>query len=249
MPRTGEARGTLAVVTPSHEPRIARVAALVADPARSRMLCRLLSGERATAGELARAASVSASTASEHLARLLEAGLVVVETRGRHRWYQLADAHVAHALEALALVAERGSREREWSHPARRGLREARCCYGHLAGELGVRVLRTMLARGDLRTDEGGDAGYELTAPGRERLAALGMAVPAPTRRRYAYACLDWSERSDHLAGLLADEMLAHFIDQGWLRRTEGRALALTPTGTQRLLPWLAGEPVRSRCG
>lgn len=232
---------------PLPEPRIARVAAMVADPARSRMLCRLLSGEPATAGELARAASVSASTASEHLARLQDAHLVVGESRGRHRWFRLADEQVAHALEALALVAERGDREREWAQPARRPLREARCCYGHLAGVLGVRLFRTLVADGALAPAEDG---FDLTEAGRSWLAGLGLSPPEPSRRRYAYACRDWSERSDHLAGQLADAMLAHFLARGWLRRAQGRALALTPTGTQRLLPRLApSTPLRPPAG
>ena len=102
-----------------HEPRLARVAALVADPSRARMLAFLLSGEYASAGELARTASVGAATASAHLVKLVDAGLLVCEPRGRHRYFRIADADVAHALEALAMVAERSSHDRTWSAPAR----------------------------------------------------------------------------------------------------------------------------------
>jgi DNA-binding transcriptional ArsR family regulator len=222
---------------PTHEPRIARVAAMVADPARSRMLCRLLSGEYATAGELAATASVSAATASEHLAKLQAAGFVVAEPRGRHRYFRLADAEVAHALEALAMVAERGDHDRQWTHPARQVLRTARCCYGHLAGRLGVQLFRTLVQRECLAA---ADNGYRLTDSGHAWLAALGIPGPAPQpRRRYAYACMDWSERNDHLAGQLADALLGHFVARGWLRRGDGRALQLTPTGRRGLLPHL----------
>jgi DNA-binding transcriptional ArsR family regulator len=222
----------------AHEPRIARVAAMIADPARSLMLAYLLSGEFASAGELAAAASVKPATASGHLAKLQEADLVVCEARGRHRYYRLADQDVAHALEALALVAERPTHSRMWEHPARSRLRFARCCYGHLAGELGVNLLTALLARQALTATH---EGYALTPQGEQWLAGLGMAPTQPsTRRRFAYPCLDWSQRRDHLAGQLADELLAHFVDKGWLRRLEGRALALTPSGQQALMPALA---------
>ncbi len=220
-----------------HEPRLARVAALVADPARSRMLAYLLSGEYASAGELARAASVAPATASGHLAKLLDGQFVVCEPRGRHRYYRLADAEVAHALEALALVAERGGHDRHWAHPERQQLRYARCCYGHLAGELAVTLFDALQRQQGLQ--EGSD-GCELTAAGRQWLHSLGLNAGLPgSRRRYAYRCLDWSERRDHLAGQLADEIYQHFTQAGWLRRGSGRAVQLTPSGQHELLPRL----------
>lgn len=225
-------------MTTTHEPRLARVAALVADPARSRMLAYLLSGEYASAGELARAASVTPATASGHLGKLLEGRLLVCEPRGRHRYFRLADAEVAHALEALALVAERDEHDRAWAHPARQRLREARCCYGHLAGRLAIQLFDALQQDGRLRAGAGG---FALSEAGRQWVESLGLR-PDPPRagRRYAYACLDWSERRDHLAGQLADQLCRHFIDRGWLRRDGGRALALTAKGRDELLPRLA---------
>jgi len=221
-----------------HEPRLARAAAMVADTARSRMLGHLLSGDFATAGELAAVAAVTPATASGHLGQLLEAGFVVCEPRGRHRYYRLAGAEVAHALEALARVAEVGARESAWSRPERARLREARCCYGHVAGRLGVRLFEPLLAQQGLRAEAGG---YLLTDAGRAWFAGLGFSAPPPTaKRRYAYACMDWSERRDHLAGQLADALLAHCLAQGWLRRADGRALEITPAGRGQLLPRLA---------
>ncbi len=240
------AKGTLR----DHEPRLARAAAMVADPARSRMLSLLLAGEAATAGELAAAAGVSAATASGHLAKLLDAAFVACEPRGRHRYYRLAHADVAHALEALALVAEAGARDASWSRPERARLREARCCYGHLAGQLGVRLFDTLVAQHGLQAR--GD-GLALTDAGQVWLAGIGFAAPPPSaKRRYAYACMDWSERRDHLAGALADALLAHCIAQGWLRRETGRAVTVTLRGQQELLPKLAqseasAEPTASR--
>jgi DNA-binding transcriptional ArsR family regulator len=220
-----------------HEPRLARVAALVADPARSRMLAYLLSGEYASAGELAKTASVSASTASGHLAKLLDGGFVVCEPRGRHRYYRLADAEIAHALEALALVAERGEHERAWAHPDRQRLRFARCCYGHLAGQLAVSLFDGLCSEGRLQPSADG---YQLSDAGRQWLLGWGLTVSPPSgRRRYAYRCLDWSERRDHLAGQLAEEIFQHFAKLGWLRRSGGRAVELTARGEQELLPTL----------
>ena len=224
-----------------HEPRLARVAALVADPSRARMLAFLLSGEYASAGELARTASVGAATASAHLVKLVDAGLLVCEPRGRHRYFRIADADVAHALEALAMVAERSSHDRTWSAPARLRLREARCCYGHLAGRRGVALLDRLLALGWL---EDAPDGYALTDAGVAGLAQLGFdaaTLRASASHRIAYPCLDWSERRDHLAGKLASGLLSHFIERGWLRRIGSeRALELTPPGQQALAPLVA---------
>lgn len=247
-----------------HEPRLARVAALLADASRARMLAYLLAGDWASAGELAAAASVTAGTASGHLAQLLDAGLLVCEPRGRHRYYRLADAEVAQALQALALVAERDSHVRRWASPARQRLRQARCCYGHLAGELGVALLQGLLAAGWLQApadphDGPGSAGeagalaasaetWSLTAAGQAGLQALGLPATLwtqPGRARLAYPCLDWSERRDHLAGRLARALLDHALAQDWLRRVPGeRALSLTPAGRRHLVPLLAPLPV-----
>ena len=224
-----------------HEPRLARIAALVAEPSRARMLAFLLSGEYASAGELARTASVSAATASAHLVKLVDAGLLVCEPRGRHRYFRIADADVAHALEALAMVAERSSHDRSWSAPARLRLREARCCYGHLAGRRGVALLDHLLEHGWLVDAPDGYALSDAGVAGLSRLGFDAAALRAGASHRIAYPCLDWSERRDHLAGKLASGLLAHFIERGWLRRIGSeRALELTPPGQQALAPLLA---------
>jgi DNA-binding transcriptional ArsR family regulator len=238
----------------SQEPRLAHAAAMIADPARSRMLAYLLAGQYASAGELARAGSVTAPTASAHLGKLLASGFVICEARGRHRYYRLADAQIAHALEALALVAERGPAAAAWASPARQHLRYARCCYGHLAGTLGVALFDALVRSEHLCSSANG---YALTPSGEAWMHRLGCPPPTPVRgRRFAYACLDWSERRDHLAGSLADALLDHFVSRHWLRRgtvprraaagsaSHHRALTLTPTGQRELLPQLGlGRP------
>jgi len=137
------------------------------------------------------------------------------------------------------VVAERSSHERLWEHPARKRLRFARCCYGHLAGALGVSVLAALHGQGGLKVVR---EGYELTPAGLAWLADMDLQPRAPSAgRRFAYPCLDWSERRDHLAGQLADELLQHFIQKAWVRRADGRAVDLTPLGVQALLPMLSG--------
>jgi hypothetical protein len=158
---------------------------------------------------------------------------------------------VAHALEALALVAERGSHERAWSSPARARLRYARCCYGHMAGQLGVAVMQGLLDQQWLVAAQ--DGGFVVTDTGVEALSALGLEGDAWQRqsrsggRGVAYGCLDWSERRDQLAGKLAAALLKHFLDQGWLKRPSGdRALQVTPSGHQALAPWVRLTPSAS---
>lgn len=223
------------------EPRFARIAAAIGDPTRARMLGVLLGGVSLPAGEIAKAAGVNPSTASGHLARLSEEGLVAVEARGRHRYFRVSDCDVAHALEALSLVAERTDADEKWQREPYRPLKYARTCYRHLAGELGVRLLQALLARRHLVS---GERGYEVTGAGRAWLEDIGLGAKPPAGRieRYAYPCLDWSERRDHLAGRLATSLLDHFMARRWLAPApQSRALKVTAQGRRALLPLLPG--------
>jgi len=221
------------------EPRFARIAATIGDPTRARMLAALMGGRYLSAGELARAAGVTAQTASSHIARLVDHELVQLRVQGRHRYFKLADAEIAHALEALSVVAERSADTDKWARGPYKPLKVARSCYGHLAGELGVRLFEGLLARGSLRPTEGG---FALSDGGRVELEALGVELPPPSRR-YAYACLDWSERRDHLAGSLAVALLDHALANGLVRRVgDSRALQLTPAGHAAWAPWLDAQ-------
>lgn len=226
------------------EPRFARIASMIGDRTRARMLSALLGGGHLTAGELAEAAGVTAQTASAHIAKLVDSELVTTRSQGRHRYLRLADADVAHALEALSLVAERSTPADKWERGAYKPLKAARTCYGHLAGELGVALFEGLLARGTLLPC----AGYfGLSDEGRAQLDELGLSLPklasAPrsaAARRFAYPCLDWSERRDHLAGSLAVALLDHALNRTWILRDKtSRALSLTPLGEQALTPWL----------
>lgn len=230
----------------SAEPRLARIAAAIADPTRARTLARLLDGRLHTAGELAAHAGVGAATMSAHLKLLVDEGLARVRPQGRHRYFGLADGDVAHALEALLRLADRrdGIDEpaadlKRWQRPEMRGLRHARSCYGHLAGELGVQWREALIAKGWVTAAP--DGRYELSDAGREALAELvpeGFAATA----RVLYDCVDWSERRDHFAGPLAVAWLEGMVGKGWLQRVgESRALRLTPPGQLTLVEELMG--------
>jgi DNA-binding transcriptional ArsR family regulator len=213
---------------------------MIGDPTRARMLSALMGGQYLAAGELAAAAGVTAQTASMHVAKLVDSELVVVRSQGRHRYFRLADADIAHALEALSLVAERSVNASKWEQGAYKPLKAARTCYSHLAGELGVALYEGLLRRGTLAPSDGH---FVLSAAGRAELEALGVDVPSAgaNTRRFAYPCLDWSERRDHLAGSLAVALLEHGMTQRWLRRAEdgSRALKLTPSGAKALAAWI----------
>lgn len=220
------------------QPRFARVAAAIGDPTRALMLSRLLDGRFYTASDLAGHAGVSAPTASQHLKLLVDEGLARVRSQGRHRYFMLADANVAHALEALLRVADGALPETtRWQAPSMRELRHARTCYGHLAGVLGVDLCRCFVERGWVQAGEGDGHDYPLTPVGESKLRELGVAIgSAVPGQRLLYGCVDWSERRDHFAGPLAVALLDNFIDKGWLRRSaDTRSLEVSASGKTAL--------------
>jgi DNA-binding transcriptional ArsR family regulator len=218
----------------------AATAALMADPARARMLAALMGGEALTAGELARIGGVTAATASGHLARLVDGGLLVVHAQGRHRYFRLASEEVAAAIEALGGLAARLAPPRPWKHGD--AARQARLCWNHLAGRLGVAVHRRLTGQGWLMPAPGG---WAASPEGQARLAATGIDLDrAATARHFACDCMDWSERRAHLAGGLGREMATAWMGRGWLRRAPAlgeddilarRRLSLTPEGARGL--------------
>lgn len=217
---------------------LAQLAGAIAEPARARMLCSLLDGHARTATELSVLAEVGASTASAHLARLCKDGLLTVVAQGKHRYYRLASAEVAQALEALLVVAGFSRPVFKPSTPDR--LRHARTCYDHMAGTVAVALHDQLLAQAWL-LDEGGSAGanYRLSEAGAIGMAALGIdvALLAGQRRRFACACLDWSERRAHLGGALGAAVLQLALRQRWAEREfDSRALSITPANQQRLM-------------
>lgn len=246
--RRSPVRAGDAAATRGGELRLAAVAAAIAEPARARMLCHLLDGRARTATELATLALVSASTASVHLQRLREGALVEKSAQGKHRYFRLAGGDVAAALEGLLVVAGVPRQRFEPTTPP--GLRAARTCYDHLAGRLAVQLHDRLLSMRHLARD--GD-GYGLTRGGLAALERVGVDVAAvqARRRRFACACMDWSERQPHLGGALGAALLDLAETRGWVRRQlDSRALRVTPQGERRfaeafgIVPTAsAGEP------
>jgi len=220
--------------------QLARLAGAIAEPARARMLNCLMDGHARTATELATVAEVAPSTASAHLARLKEERLVEVLVQGKHRYFRLASDDVAAALESLMVVAgapRPTTAVFQPNTPSR--LRSARTCYDHMAGTAGVALHDRLHAQGWLSGLASGS--YELTSDGAIALESLGVEVDAVrrSRRRFACACLDWSERRPHLGGALGAAWLQLSLRRGWVRQAlDGRALTLTPKA-QREMPEL----------
>jgi DNA-binding transcriptional ArsR family regulator len=217
------------------EPSIAFLGALIAVPARANILSALFDGRALTASELAYAARVSPQTTSTHLAKLVAARLLTVERQGRHRYYRLAGPEIADALEPLTLISPH--RPVPPRNPASdvQMLREARFCYDHLAGRLGVLVLEAMLQR-RLLISEGRD--FDLSRHGRTFCQELGIepVQVKAQRRAFARQCLDWSERRPHLAGALGASIAKAFIDRRWIAKARtGRQVTVTEAGRSAL--------------
>lgn len=228
---------------------IAAVAALLADPARCKVLLALDDGRALPASVLAEEAGISRPTASSHLAKLTDAGLLTVRTQGRHRYYQLAGPEVGALIEQLGRLAPTRpvTSLREGTRAAR--LRSARTCYDHIAGRLGVALMGSLLDHdvltgGDGQFHPGGtdrlsspghDVAYQLTDTGRGVLRQAGVELPTGSRPLVRY-CLDWTEQRHHLAGALGRALLDHFVAADWVRRTpRHRALTVTDAGRTAL--------------
>jgi DNA-binding transcriptional ArsR family regulator len=217
-----------------HDYVVSRIAAAIGEPARARMLYCLSDGRARTSTELAVTADITPSTASVHLQRMKDQRLVKVFAQGKHRYYSLDGGHVAAALEALSVLAG-GSRNRFVPNTPHR-LRAARTCYDHIAGSLGVSLHDRFQSQGWLWAT--GDNACDLTSKGEKAFDALGIDVEATRmlRRRFAYACVDWSERRPHLGGALGAALLKIALQRKWLfQDLDSRALGITRLGQREL--------------
>jgi len=218
----------------SAEKAAARIAAAIGEPARARILYCLLDGHARTSTELALVAEVSPSTASVHLTHLRDRGLVRVLAQGKHRYYSLEGAHTAAALEALMVVAVGPDNRFVPNTPQR--LRAARTCYDHMAGTLAVVLHDRFKKSGWLTVTDA--LVYDITAAGERALNALGIDVEAmrTARRRFAYGCVDWSERKPHIAGALGAALLEVVLKRKWVTQDlDSRALRITRGGEREL--------------
>ena len=214
---------------------VAEVARAIANGPRAAMLDLLLDARSHPAGVLAREAGVAPSTASGHLAALVDHGLVTIEDVGRQRRYRIAGPDVAHAIEALAVLATPTSVSSLRQAASARQLRDARTCYDHLAGRLGVAVTEALVSQRALRRTDGG---FEVTPSGRSLVEGIGVDLEGARRRRrgFALACLDWTERRSHLGGALGAAICDRFVELGWVRRRPaGRAVLLSDHGAKGL--------------
>jgi DNA-binding transcriptional ArsR family regulator len=212
---------------------LARFAALLSDPSRASILIALMDGRARTGSELARHVGIGASTVSEHLGRLLDGGLLTVEAQGRHRYWRLSGAHIAGVIESMGVVSDAGTPP---SAPrADPTLQKARTCYDHIAGRLGVCIFDSLEQGGGLIWVDGN---LHLTNVGVKGLRQLGVADEhlQTSRRPVVRACLDWTERTHHLAGTAGQGLLEALLSNGWIRPgRRPRVIDVTRIGEERL--------------
>ena len=224
-------------------PNIARVAAVIGDNARAQMLVALMAGRALTATELAACAGITKQTASSHLAKLTDTGLITVLVQGRHRYFRLAGHGVAEIVESLMGVAASAIPGTQAFGPREPALRKARVCYDHLAGELGVFACEGLL-RQNVLLQEGGS--LRLAGCGAEWFVRLGIDVGlvAAQKRSFCRTCMDWSERRPHLAGALGAAVLQRVSDLGWARVVKNsRVVAFTVAGERAFRDTFSAKP------
>lgn len=211
---------------------ISTIAYLIAEPVRTVILITLSDGSALSAGALTEAAGVTAQTTSFHLSKLLDGGLITMQREGRHRYYRLAGPHVITALESLACVAPAETLWRTMPNRSARDLQFARCCYDHLAGEIGVAVTQAMLDRQLIADSD--DGVYVLTEAGYEWIKRVGLdlGTHAVTHGYSARKCLDWTERKHHMSGPLGARLLEAYIAREWMKKKPGtRSISITEQG------------------
>lgn len=221
-------------------PDISIIAALIGNPANANMLIALMAGPALTATELAHEAGLSPATTSGYLARLEAAKLVMRERQGRHRYYRLADAAVAKAIEGLMPLAERAGHLRTRPGPRDPALRYARSCYDHLAGDLAVRMYDAFVERGVIERQ---DETVRLTTRGKSFLIGAGVDIQTleSNRRDLCRPCLDWSERRCHLAGTLGAAIFDLFQKNGWAKTQRGnRVVRFGKVGEHKIISWFS---------
>jgi DNA-binding transcriptional ArsR family regulator len=215
---------------------IASVADLISDPARAAMLIALLDGRARPAGELARISGISAQSASGHLSKLVDGGLLAVQSEGRHRYYKISSGEVGHAMEALGAIATIPTSNARIALRELDPLQNARTCYDHLAGRVAVQITGALEKSKVICLR--GERDYELGRDGERWFRKFGVDVDSlrGTRRCFARRCLDWTERKPHLAGALGAAFCNKIITLGWVaRRPNSRALRITESGEREL--------------
>ncbi len=217
------------------EDKFVSISALICEPTRARMLWNLLDFRAYTAGELSIVADTSPTSASNHLSKLLEAGIVKVEIQGRHRYYSLSNAEVAYAVEGLANLANSSSAKSVKKEPEKNGVKYCRTCYDHLAGFVGVKIIEALEAKGCLTKSE---SGYLVSEKGWDWFAFFDISKEDfnNSRRPLTRQCLDWSERRPHLAGQLGATFFNKMLQRNWFKKVQfSRELVITAKGHLKL--------------
>lgn len=212
-------------------PNMAEIASLLGETSRATMLASMMDGRFHTASELANMAAIKPQTASFHLAKLVAGKLVKVEKQGRHRYFQLADEEIAHLLESFLVISPTPEVRSLKQSSQMKLLKDARTCYDHLAGKLGVQLTDSLLNAGYLKRAE---KQFLITSEGAQFFTDFGLDLDELKRKRRSFspACLDWSERRYHLAGALGQGILAHLLNLGWVTRVPSiRAIKVTEKG------------------
>lgn len=213
------------------QPNVATVASLLCDQSRSTILTSLMDGRFHTASELAYMASITPQTASFHLTKLIEGNLIILEKQGRHRYYKLAGEEVAHIIESFLAVSPPPEVRSLRQSSQLKLLQNARTCYDHLAGKLGVEITQALLTKGYLEKNE---REFIVTPKGEQFFIDFGINLQDLKRKRrsFSHTCLDWSERCHHLAGSLGNGLLQHFLDFNWIVQVPTiRAIKVTEKG------------------
>ncbi|RUT31989.1 ArsR family transcriptional regulator [Paenibacillus zeisoli] len=216
---------------------VALVASLASEPTRAAILTALLDGRLHPAGDLAYMAGIKPQTASFHLAKMVEAGVISVTKQGRHRYYGIPDQQVAQVMESLLSISRPGEIRSLRQAQQDERIRMARTCYDHIAGKLGVQIASSLLNLGVLEADQGQNQ-FKLTEEGENFFSRLQIDVAEVKRRRrsFSHKCLDWSERQHHLAGSLGEALLHKMIELQWIERLpDTRAIRVTDEGRQAL--------------
>lgn len=224
------------------EGQFVSISALLCEPTRAKMLWNLLDGRAYTASELSIVADTSPTSASNHLSKLLQAGIVKVENQGRHRYYSLSNAEVAYVVEGLANLANNNSAKKVIHEPARNAVKYCRTCYDHLAGFVAVKIVESLETKGLLSKSKNI---YLLSEKGWDWFRFLNISEEDFTnnRRPLTRQCLDWSERRPHLAGQLGAAFLSRILQRKWFKKVEfSRELVVTGKGRQELYDLLGIE-------
>lgn len=213
------------------QPDISFIASLIGDSTRARMLTALMGGKALTATELALEADITSQTASSHLSKLVDGQLLVVRKQGRHKYFQLRGVEIAELLESLLTITSNINHPKVMTGPDDVRLRKSRVCYDHLAGELGVALYDALTASGFI-IDKGEET--VLASDGKSFFTNIGFDFDAlkKSKRPICKSCLDWSERRNHLAGVLGQWVLNDIFNQGWaVRELDSRAIQFTDKG------------------